>query len=219
MVSGKSMMGLATAVLLIFAAQAHAGSATCSRSTKGEKKHTAYDGSNCLASSDGSGKAKAKATGGASAQTFVETGGKSNSVASDQAMSEAESESKGKSTAHASGPGSDAFVDADQKGIATATATGGSNANVTALGKCNATGMATGGSLSMPIAKQTAVLCTRPRPAAARRMVTTRLRRPASRTAGPPRSVAAEATAHDRNREIRRSTKPDAPRRFRGLRA
>ena len=112
---------------------------------KGEKKHTASDGSSCLASSDGTGKAKAKATGGASSETFVETGGKS--IGRVQSRdSEAESESKGKSTAHASGPGSDAFVDADQKGVATANANGGSFANVTALGKCNATGMASGGS-------------------------------------------------------------------------
>ena len=147
MVSKKAVIGFATVLLVAaFAAPlAHAGGATC-KSTNGEKKHTASDGSSCLASSDGTGKAKAKATGGASAQTFVETGGKSNSVASDQATSEAESESKGKSTAHASGPGSDAFVDADQKGVATATANGGSVANVTALGKCNATGMATGAS-------------------------------------------------------------------------
>jgi hypothetical protein len=145
MVRKMSMTGLATAVLIVFAAQAYAGSATC-KSTKGEKTHTASDGSTCLASSDGTGKAKAKATGGGSAQTFVETGGKSDSVASDEAMSEAESESKGNSTAHASGPGSEAFVDADQKGVATANATGGSFSNVTALGKCNATGMASGGS-------------------------------------------------------------------------
>ena len=146
MVTRKATAAFATALLVVFiAAQVHAGGATC-KSSKGEQKHTASDGSSCLASSDGTGKAKAKATGGASSQTFVTTGGKSNSVASDQAMSEAESESKGKSTAHAAGPGSDAFVDADQKGVATANATGGSSANVTALGNCNATGMATGGS-------------------------------------------------------------------------
>ena len=115
MFSKKFMIGLATAVLLVFAIQAHAGGVTC-KSTKGEQKHTASDGSSCLASSDGTGEAKAKATGGASSQTFVETGGKSNSVASDQATSEAESESNGKSTAHASGTGSNGFVDADQKG-------------------------------------------------------------------------------------------------------
>jgi hypothetical protein len=142
----KAMLGLATAVLLAFTAQAHAGGASCSKSSKGEVKHTAKDGSTCLASSDGTGKAKAKATGGGSSQTFVTSGGKSNSVASDQATSEAESETDGKSTAHASGAGSDAFVDADQKGVATVNATGGSTANVTALGNCNATGMATGGS-------------------------------------------------------------------------
>ena len=145
MVSKKSTIGLATAMLLVFAAQAHAGGATC-KSTKGQKTHTAKDGSNCLASSDGTGKAKAKATGGASSETFVTTGGKSNSVASDQATAEAESESKGKSTGHASGKGSDAFVDADQKGVATVNASGGSIANVTALGNCNASGMATGAS-------------------------------------------------------------------------
>lgn len=146
MVIRKATTAFATALLIaLTAAQVHAGSATC-KSTKGEQKHTASDGSTCLASSDGTGKAKAKATGGASSQTFVETGGKSNSVASDEAMSEAESESKGKSTAHASGAGSEAFVDADQKGVSTANATGGSLANATALGNCNATAMATGGS-------------------------------------------------------------------------
>ena len=147
MVSKKAVMGFATVVLVAaFAAPlAHAGGATC-KSTNGEKKHTASDGSSCLASSDGTGKAKAKATGGASSQTFVETGGKSSSVASDDATAEAESESKGKSTAHASGSGSDAFVDADQKGVSTADATGGSFSNVTALGNCNASGMASGDS-------------------------------------------------------------------------
>lgn len=145
MVRRRALMGFATAMLIASAAQAYAGGVTC-KSTKGVHKRTASDGSNCLASSDGTGKATAKASGGGSSQTFVDTGGKSSSFATNQGMSEAESESKGKSTAHASDPGSNAFVDADQKGVATVSATGGSTANVTALGNCNASGMAAGGS-------------------------------------------------------------------------
>ena len=146
MVRRIALMGFATAVLVAFVAQAHAGGGVTCKSTKGVHKRTASDGSNCLANSDGKGTAKAKATGGGSAQTFVTTGGKSSSFATNQAMSEAESETKGRSTAHASDPDSNAFVDADQSGVATVSATGGSTANVTALGKCNASGMATGGS-------------------------------------------------------------------------
>ena len=114
MVRRIALMGFVTAALFAFAAQAYAGGVTC-KSTHGVHKRTASDGSDCLASSDGTGKAKAKASGGGSAQTFVTTGGKSSSFATNQAMAEAESESKGKSTAHASDPGSNAFVDADQK--------------------------------------------------------------------------------------------------------
>ncbi len=186
MVSRKAMTGLATAALIALATQVHAGGATC-KSSNGEKKHTASDGSSCLASSDGTGKAKAKATGGASAQTFVEIGGNASSVASDEAMSEAEAESKGKSTAHASGAGSDAFVDADLKGMATANATGGGFANVTALGKCNATGMASWRFFccQRQLSETTALSCTRRQPAAARPTVTARFLQPAFRTAGP----------------------------------
>jgi hypothetical protein len=102
MVRKMSMTGLATAVLIVFAAQAYAGSATC-KSTKGEKTHTASDGSTCLASSDGTGKAKAS-------EAFVDA------------------DQKGVATANATG-GSFSNVTALGKCNATGMASGGSTTN------------------------------------------------------------------------------------------
>ena len=139
----KAVMGFATAVVLFFgAAPAHAGKGAVCKSTSGVDQHTGADGSDCLASSDGTGNAKARAKTGGSAQTFVETGGKSNSVATNDGSAEAESESGGKSTAHASTSGS-AFVDADNGGVASATATGSGTGEATAFGNCVARSKAT----------------------------------------------------------------------------
>lgn len=150
MARGKAMIGFAAAALLPFAAaQAFAGAKTvCTTSSSSTHvMHTGSDGSECLATSDGTGKAKANASGsGSYAETDVLSGGHSSSFATDSAMSEAESESDGRSTAHASNPGSNTYVDADNHGVAKGTATGGSTSEATALGKCVATSKATQGS-------------------------------------------------------------------------
>jgi hypothetical protein len=136
------VIGFAAGVLLIFAsAPVHAGAGAVCKSTSGVDMHSGADGSDCLASSDGTGNAKASAKTSGSAQTFVTTGGKSNAVATGSGSAEAESESGGKSTAHASSSGS-AFVDADNGGVATTTATGSGSGEATAFGNCVATSKA-----------------------------------------------------------------------------
>lgn len=147
----KSMIGLAAAMLLVFAAApAHAGAgAVCAEKMSANIDNKGTDGSECFASSDGSGTAKAKASGAKSfADGEVQTGGKSNAVATGGSFSEAVSDTSGHSTSHASG-GSSVTVASDEHGVAKAAATLASEADASAFGKCSASAKATGGSLAV----------------------------------------------------------------------
>jgi hypothetical protein len=149
----KAMIGFAAAMLLAFVApQAHAGAgAVCNEKMATGIDHTGTDGSECLASSDGTSTAKSKATGAKSvAEADVSTGGKANAVATGGSFSEAGSDtgSHSKSTA-SSGSLAEAF--SDEHGKAKATATGGSDAVVDAFGKCKGTAKATGASLAVAV--------------------------------------------------------------------
>jgi hypothetical protein len=148
--SPKIMMGLAAAMLLAFAAEeAHAGAgAVCSEKKASSVDHTGTDGSECFASSDGSGKATAKAVGGSYADSEVQTGGKSKATATGGSFSEATSDTGGHSTGNAA-TGSSVTVASDEHGVAKGTGTGGSEADAAAFGKCNASAKATGGSLAV----------------------------------------------------------------------
>jgi hypothetical protein len=143
----RAVMGFAAAMLLAFAAApAHAGpGAKCSEKQNSSVDHIGTDGSECSASSDGTGTAKSKASGAtSSADAEVQTGGKANAVATGGSQSEALSDTGGHATSHASGGGSDGFVESHGHGVAKGNATGGGQTDAVADGKCNASAKAAG---------------------------------------------------------------------------
>ncbi len=145
---GKATIGwLGAAMLLaLSAAQAHAGGAVCAPHL-GLVDHTGSDGSECLASSDGTGTPHANAKGaGSFAEADLSSGGKATATAKDGSFSDAAADSGGHSTSHASGAGSFGEAVSDDHGTAKATATAGGNGQSAAFGKCKATGKATGSS-------------------------------------------------------------------------
>lgn len=142
MKSRKATIGLIAAMFLVFAAaQADAKSKAtvkCVEKTNDSTDLVGGDGSECFASSDGSGKAQANATGNKSfSDAEVSTSGKSKATAKSGGFSEATSDTGGNSTSLASGGGSAGAV-TDENGIADATATGEGSANASGFG-----GMAT----------------------------------------------------------------------------
>ncbi|MGH7924839.1 MAG: hypothetical protein ACREQH_09660 [Candidatus Binatus sp.] len=141
----KAQIGLAAAVFLAFAAvNAQAGNAVC-QPHLGFVDHSGTDGSECYASTDGTGKAHATASGDHSyAEADQGSHSKSTATATGGSQSYAESDTGGHSTSHASDPGSFAKADTDEHGKAKATATGGGNGQAQAFGKCKSSGKATG---------------------------------------------------------------------------
>src|ERR1039458_10180388 len=147
----KSMIGLAAAMLLVFAAApAHAGAGSvCKEKTATSVDNKGSDGSECFASSDGSSTAKSKATGDKSfADAEVSTGGRSKAAATGGSFSEAISDTGGHSTSNSSS-GSDGDATSDDHGVAKTTATESSEAHSLAFGKCDAVANSTGGSLAV----------------------------------------------------------------------
>ena len=145
-----SMMGFATAMLLAYAsAPAFAKSppftVVCVEKHNTNVSLSGTDGSDCFASSDGSGQAKAKAAGsGSSSDAEVSSGGTSKATARDGSFSEAISDTKGISISHVSGAGGDGDATTDHKGTATTNVTGGAEAHTQAFGKCDAQATADG---------------------------------------------------------------------------
>jgi hypothetical protein len=145
-IPGKAMMGLAVAMLLAFgAAPAHAGPGVkCQEKMNSKVDHKGTDGSECFASSDGTGGAKSKAAGAKSfADAEIQTGGKANAVATGGSFSEAIADTGSHSISNASNGGS-VTATSDKHGVAKGTASGSSEADPSAFGKCHATAKATG---------------------------------------------------------------------------
>jgi len=148
-----TMIGLLAAMLLTFvAAPAHAKAASvCVQKKNNSVDHKGTDGSECFASSDGSGKAHSSATGDKSfADAELNSGGKAKATATGGSFSEATADTGGKSTSNASN-GSSVTATSDEHGVAKGTANGSmSEADPSAFGKCNASAKATGtGSLAV----------------------------------------------------------------------
>src|SRR4029077_16469910 len=145
MKSGNLIMGFAVAAVLAFAV-VPADAKSPPPFTVGcvEKHNTSVslsgtDGSDCFASSDGSGQAKAKASdSGSSSDAEVSSGGTSRATARGGSFSGAISDTKGTSISHVSGAGGDGDATTDHKGTATTNVTGGAEAHTQAFGKCDA---------------------------------------------------------------------------------
>lgn len=143
---GRAMTaGLGAALLFaISAVQAQAaGGAACAPHV-GEVDHPGTDGSECLASSDGTGTPHANATGHSFAEADLSSGGKAKATAKDHSSSTATADSGGHSTSTTSGSNSFGEAVSDENGTSKATATGGGNGQSSAFGKCKATAKASG---------------------------------------------------------------------------
>ena len=148
MKSRSAMIGVAAAMLLVFAATSANAQFTvvCKAKKPPPVSLTGDDGSSCFASSDGksSKSAKASATGnGSGAEADELTGGHSKATATDGGFAESESDTHGQSTTNASGASS-ANATSDHKGVAQGTASGSSEADASAFGKCEAKATASG---------------------------------------------------------------------------
>jgi hypothetical protein len=141
-----TMTGVLVAMLFVLvAAQAHAKAASvCVQKKNNSVDHKGTDGSECFASSDGSGKARSSATGDKSfADAEVNSGGKAKATATGGSFSEALTDTGSKSTSNASN-GSSVTATSDEHGVAKGTANGSmSEADPSAFGKCNASATAT----------------------------------------------------------------------------
>ncbi len=131
----KAMLGLAAAMLLVFAAaQAHARtkfSVVC-KTTTGDVFHTGTDGSFCEAvSEDATGKAQAKAKGNHSfSEADVDNHGNAKASANgDTANGQADAFGSCHASGKAIGANSTAFARCETGGFAHATATGGGEAD------------------------------------------------------------------------------------------
>ena len=143
---GRAMTVWLGAVLLIAlsAAQARAAAGAACAPHLGEVDHFGSDGSECLASSDGTGTPHANATGNSFAEADLSSGGKAKATAKDNSSSTATSDTGGHSTSTTSGSGSFGEAVSDDHGKSKATATGGADGQSAAFGSCKATAKATG---------------------------------------------------------------------------
>jgi len=154
----KAIFGIAAAMLLVFAAApAYAGPFTvkCIVTTATNLDLIGSDGSECFASSDGSGTAKAKAADDSSfADGEIETNGSALATAKGGSFSEATADTGGDSTSHVTG-GGDGDATSDENGVAFTKAINAGEAHSQAFGKCKATARAIGaGSLATALCEQ-----------------------------------------------------------------
>ena len=154
MKSRNAVIGFAATMLLAFAAAPALAkgppfNVKCKEKTANSVDLHGTDGSECFASSDGSGTAKANADGATSfADGEVQTGAEAKATARSGSFSEATSDTHGKSTSKATG-GSSVTATSDHHGNAEGTATSGSEADASAFGACDAKATADGaGSLA-----------------------------------------------------------------------
>jgi hypothetical protein len=148
------VIGFAAAMLLAYAsAPAHAKgpkfTVVCVEKANTNVDKKGNDGSECFASSDGTGKGTAKAAGDkSSAEGDAATKGTSTATARGGSISIASSDTGCKAISHVSGTGGDGDATCDEHGTATTNVTGGGEAHTQAFGKCNAKATADAGSFA-----------------------------------------------------------------------
>jgi hypothetical protein len=155
MKSRNVVIGFAAAMLFAFApgsahAKAKKFTVVCIEKNNTTVDHTAT-GTECFASSDGTGKATAKAALGFADSELSSGGTTTATVRGSGAFSGATADTGGKSISHVAGAGGDGDATSDEKGTATTNVTGGGEAHTQAFGKCDANATADAGSFAKAV--------------------------------------------------------------------